>query len=498
LTRVLLIIIDALSDRHLRPLLEDNSLPAFRALSERGQLLSSVSIFPSITHACLSSIATGDYPRAHHVLGAHWYLPKQGEEAYYGTDPEFIYNKGIKDFFEDFMVELNGRRLKARTVFQDVEEAGLSAASLNFMIFKGDVEHDVNLPFLLQLLPNIEDGDLTVNGPSTLYLGQFLQRSAASLPELEVQGGLSNWFGFHDNNTVNQLRQLAEAKAFPDFTLAYFPRNDYLSHSEGPRSAHHQLIDIDQALAELFASYGSIDSFLADMCLIITGDHSQSPIQETDDAGIALESFFDDALDVAMRGETWDSDEDIMACPNLRAAQLYFKDPHSETIKKAIDIISRDERIDQVIWRADLLGDFDGYIIQQGSKRISFKPGDQVRDRFGNGWNYEGDLAAADGQVEGDQLTFPDYPNAFERVAGVLDCEESGHLWLTARPGYEFDMPMAGIHAGGGSHGSLHAGDSLTSLLLAGHCGELDLPAMPRLVDIKSICLALLGLDGNH
>jgi hypothetical protein len=92
-------------------------------------------------------------------------------------------------------------------------------------------------------------------------------------------------------------------------------------------------------------------------------------------------------------------------------------------------------------------------------------------------------------------LSFGDYPNAFERICGILESREVGQIWMTARPGYEFQTPLAGIHKGGGSHGSLHYGDSLTSLLVAGANSDYELPEHPRLIDIKPICLALAGLD---
>lgn len=493
--RVLLIVIDALTDRLVRPLIDDGKLPHFRAIRDQGQLRTNTSIFPSITHACLSSIATGCYPCDHQVLGGHWYLPDEQDQAYYGTDPDVIFHRGIENFFEDFVVELNGRRLEAETVFQAVENAGLRAASLNYMIYKGDVEHDVNLPFLMQIVPGINDDGMTVRGPSTLYLGEFVKSSAPDFPDLQVKDGPTNWFGFQDVNTGYQLRQLASAKAFPPFTLAYFPRNDYLSHSEGPEKAHFKLKEFDALLGEMFEAYGGIDKFMSEMCLLITGDHSQTAIDDDSQAAISLPALLEEEFSTATEGEEWQSDFDILGCSNLRAAQLYFKDPTPAAVEKAIEMLRRDARIDQVILRAGVLDAGDGYLVLQDSKRLQFQRGDEATDQHGNGWQWEGDLAAVDGRVEDGRITFPAYPNAFERLEGVLRSKHIGQLWLTARPGYEFDTPLAGIHQGGGSHGALHVEDSLTVLFLAGDCGDFELPANPRLVDIKPICLQLLGID---
>lgn len=492
--KLLLVVIDSLTDRLLRPLMDEGHLPNFQAVRERGQLRTSTSIFPSITHACLTSIATGKYPCDHQVLGTHWYLPANGEEAYYGADPDVIFNKGITDFFEDFLVELNNRRVKASTIFQTVESAGLEAASLNFMIYKGDVKHEVNLPSLLKLIPGIDDDGLSINGPSTLYLGQIVKASSSALPSLEVEEGMLQWFGLGDNSTINLLRQLAQQRSFPNFTLAYFPRNDYLSHSQGPLKAHRQLDELDAGLGEIFEAYGGIDKFLGDVGLLITGDHSQSEIKADDDAAISLEKLLEEQFSIAVSGEEWDSEYEIMAAPNLRAAQLYFKDPSHANLQKAIHLLRADSRIDQIMWRSDELNGREGYVVANGNARIRFMRGRRASDQHGNGWDWEGDLRAVDGQINDGLLTFPQYPNAFERIAGILDSEASGQLWMSASLGYEFEMPVIGIHAGGGSHGSLHAQDSLSPLLLAGEYDDYQLPDNPRLTDITPICLSLLEI----
>lgn len=492
--KILLIVIDSLTDRFMRPLMENGHLPNFQALRERGQLRTSTSIFPSITHACLSSIATGEYPCDHQVLGTHWYLPADADEAYYGADPDVIFNKGLADFFKDFLIELNDRRIKVPTIFQTVESAGLEAASLNFMIYRGDVKHDVTLPLLLKLIPGVNDDGLAVAGPSTLYLGQIVQGSSSSLPTLDVKEGILQWFGFGDKSTVSLLHQLAQQRSFPDFTLAYFPRNDYISHSEGPEEAHRQLDELDAGLGNVFDAYGGIDVFLSDVCVLITGDHAQSEIKADDDAAISLETLLEEHFSIAVRGEEWESDHEIMAAPNLRAAQLYFKEPTQANLLKAIRLLRADSRIDQIMWRSDTLNGREGYVVVNGSARIRFMPGSRAKDRYGNRWDWEGDLRAVDGHVDAGLLTFPQYPNAFERISGMLDSEASGQLWLTASLGYEFEMPLVGIHAGGGSHGSLHAQDSLSPLLLAGDFGEYQLPENPRLIDIAPICLSLLGI----
>ena len=72
---------------------------------------------------------------------------------------------------------------------------------------------------------------------------------------------------------------------------------------------------------------------------------------------------------------------------------------------------------------------------------------------------------------------------------------ESGHVWMTARPGYEFQFGPTVLHEGGGSHGSLHALDSLSPLIVAGAPASVELPHHPRSVDIVPLIMEVLGLS---
>jgi hypothetical protein len=65
-------------------------------------------------------------------------------------------------------------------------------------------------------------------------------------------------------------------------------------------------------------------------------------------------------------------------------------------------------------------------------------------------------------------VTSGTYPNPLERLWGALACPTSGDLLVSAAPGFEF-VDWGGFdHVGGGSHGSLHRGDSLGTLIFCG------------------------------
>jgi hypothetical protein len=94
-------------------------------------------------------------------------------------------------------------------------------------------------------------------------------------------------------------------------------------------------------------------------------------------------------------------------------------------------------------------------------------------------------------------LTFPTYPNAFERIVCAPHAADGLHLWVTAHPGYELVMPRIKMHPKG-SHGSLHKDDSTMPLILAGAPAGISLPEHPRIVDVAPLCLAVLGIEPRY
>ena len=108
--KVLLVVIDALAARIAMPAMRNGRLKHFAELAERGALRDEcVSIFPSITPAATAAIATGVYPVDHRIAGAFWYDRELDEVAYYGDDFWVVANRGINDFFHDFLKIVHDR-----------------------------------------------------------------------------------------------------------------------------------------------------------------------------------------------------------------------------------------------------------------------------------------------------------------------------------------------------------------------------------------------------
>ena len=495
-SKVLLVVIDAATPHVVCPAVQTGRLPVMRRLAELGAMHQrSVSIFPSITPAATSTIITGAYPAEHGIAGASWFDAAREEVAYYGDDFWVIAREGFGRFINDFLLRLNGDRMRAPTLFEMVERAGRTAACLNYLVFKGSVPHKVNVPGLIAALPGVPFTEM-VDGPSVLCLGDFVGTRTPHGHKPDEKGGLLHRFGMDDASTAAMLKDLAGKGALPDFTVAYFADNDYISHEVGPTAALPVVERVDAALGAAFEAAGGLDRFLEHTAVIITSDHGHCDVLNDPGTVVRLDQVLA-GFRQAELGRAWRSKDEVMICPNMRAAQIYVRQPRPEAIEHIASTLLMHPGVDQVMWRKRLTGTEAGYTVQTRDARLNFRregSNDNAIDEFGGFWHWSGDPAALTLDQEGRSLYFRDYPNAFERIAGVLDLDQSGELWVTARPGFEFEVPGGKAHVGGASHGALHALDSFSPVIVAGGGAPVRLPVAMRSLDIAPLCMEILGI----
>ena len=108
-------------------------------------------------------------------------------------------------------------------------------------------------------------------------------------------------------------------------------------------------------------------------------------------------------------------------------------------------------------------------------------------------WTVEGDRATLELEGNG-TLVSATYPNALERLWQILGCVNAGDVVASAAPGYEFRDAGGASHLGGGSHGSLHAVDSLVPLAAVGVQDAPALPSERSIEDIAALCAGHLGI----
>lgn len=511
--KVLLVVIDALASRIIVPAMKEGKLPCLAALASHGVLRPEcTSIFPSITPAATASIVTGVYPVQHDIAGAFWFDREEDSVAYYGDDFWVLVNEGIGTFFDDFLLRLNHGRLHADTLYQIVERNGLTAAAINFMWFRGETKHSVNAPLLFQLIPGVKVAP-QVMGPKVLALADFAASSIPGRDEpLSATGGLTRRYGFHDETTAEYLMDLASSDPFPDFTLAYFPNNDFVSHDEGPQTALEIVQVVDRHLASFIDAMGGMDCFLNQFAILILGDHSQCDmIRDESGRGINLVEILD-SYQLAVAGQPWKDEDDMMVCPNMRSCHIYLQKRDAATRDKVIERLLSDPRVDQVFWqssawdsgrdpsRVDPRSDcFHVATAERGSLEFRHaSKGDPAdgHDVYESPWQWQGELLSIDARLDDDdRLEYGDYPNALERISTGF-CNFACDLWVTAKSGCEFQITETSIHEGG-SHGALNKEDSTTPLIVAGLPEHVDVPEFPRTIDAAHLCLRSLGLKAE-
>ena len=99
-------------------------------------------------------------------------------------------------------------------------------------------------------------------------------------------------------------------------------------------------------------------------------------------------------------------------------------------------------------------------------------------------------VAEGDRRRAHDDAALLDQPDALERVWHALANPNAGELVVSPPAGVELTDLAGRSHLGGGSHGSLDAGDSEVPMLTVG----IDAPLPRRIVDLKPLALAHFGV----
>jgi hypothetical protein len=137
----------------------------------------------------------------------------------------------------------------------------------------------------------------------------------------------------------------------------------------------------------------------------------------------------------------------------------------------------------------------EGVIASPSHGELRFAPGGGLADPRGLSWSVDGALSAIDGAVQDGRLLTPAYPDVLARAWAALTCRTSGEVLMSAAPGFEFVDWGRQAHLGGGSHGSLHASDSLGALVLSGVALPAPEPAQWTIRDVAALVLCHFGFD---
>src|ERR1700746_1186509 len=83
--KLVLIVVDGMTPAAFERAAEGDRAPALAFLAAHGDYRRGVSVFPSLTPVCLSSIATGAGPDVHHIPHLVWWNRREKRIVEYGS-----------------------------------------------------------------------------------------------------------------------------------------------------------------------------------------------------------------------------------------------------------------------------------------------------------------------------------------------------------------------------------------------------------------------------
>jgi len=429
--------------------LDEGRLPALGALADAGWTGQGTSVFPSLTPVCLTSIATGAFPDVHRIPHLVWYHRGEGRVIEYGSSFSAMRAVGARQAIRDTIFGMSGEHVspEATTVFEALEDAGLEPAAINFTCYRGRTRHPIRLPALARRNRWYE----AVYGPRHFFFFNVFESERTGAP-LAVRSRLE---GSIDDYAAAVGRWLVTRDAF-DFLVFYLPDYDYASHIAGPDRSLEALERSDRALARLLQAGGGADDFLERYAVLVCSDHGQTSVERL----ARLHDSFPESLD------------GVLALASNRAGMVY-RLPGCRLDSRALaDRVEEDPAADVVLFLED-------------GAAVARREGAELRFALeGEEWRLEGDAAVLEAER---------YPNGLERAWRALRSPTAGDVLVSAAEGWELADLGGRHHLGGGSHGSLVAGDSTVPLMAAGF-DEPPFPSDPGITDLAPLVLAHFGV----
>ena len=440
--------------------IETGRAPVLAAVRERGSYVAEcAAMFPSVTPVCATAIATGVRQDEHQIPAMCWYDRADGRYVDYGSSFASSRRLGFSRQLKDLIYNLNGEHLPADvpTIFERLDDAGVRTAGTTYLIYRGRHEHRPARDSPLSRLAGTVIRRPVMGPQELFYADVFASRETGCSSTLGLPGS-------RDQHTGCVGAHLLEHDLC-DFLLFSLPDNDTHSHKFGPEAQVASIAEADRQLERLAHAAGGVEAFLDSWAVIAVADHSHAPVEKT----IGLEGAIGARFAVLSPNDRRAADAEVALCPSQRSAQLYALGEQAAAreliVPRLVEAALEVDGVELACFRAP---DGDGVIARAGGGELRFAPGTSLEDPRGGRWRVHGDFAVLDARVDGVRFLSPDYPDALARVWAALECPTSGDVLLSAAAGREFPDWGGVDHVGGGSHGSLHASDSLGALVFCG------------------------------
>jgi predicted AlkP superfamily pyrophosphatase or phosphodiesterase len=436
--KVVLVVIDGLTPAVFEHAVETRSAPMLAALADHGTYGRAVSVFPSLTPVCLSAIATGGGPDVHRIPHLVWYHREERRIVEYGSSFGAVRAAGIARSLLDTIYNMNAEHLGADavTVFESLADAGFVDGAVNLTCYRGRTRHEPTLPWVRAAM-----------GPRRFFYYSLFESDRTGAP---IAAAVRNRAGGSIDSYATYVGRWLVTRDGFDFLAYYLADYDYASHTFGPEESAHALERSDAAVAGLVEAAGGLDAFLERYAVVLCSDHGQTTVHE----GVRLQDSFAD-----LAGET-------LVTASNRAGMVYRL---PECGPEAAELAMRLDGAPHV----------EVSLRREDAEAVARREGEELRFRpAAGGWETSGDASILD------------HPNALERCWSALANPNAGELLVSAAEGYEFADLAGRHHAGGGSHGSLVAGDSFVPMLAVG----LD-AAPARITDVAPAVLRHFGVE---
>jgi hypothetical protein len=475
--KLVLTYVDSLRTDMLQRAVAEDRAPTFAALLERGVLVEDcVSSFPSVTPVACAEMVTGVGGDGHWISGMNWYHRLERRYVEYGSSLEATRAFGVFRALYDLVYNMNLAHLspEIETVFESLEDAGARTACTPFLIYRGRHRHQVSLEGLMRRAVDATKLKFRHHtwGPTELFYGDLYASREVPCRSTSIPGS-------RDGYAACCSAELLKEDRF-DFLLLSLPDNDNYSHRHGPEASVESIAKADHCFAKVVDAAGGLDDFLAGHAVILLADHAQTAVHR----GLPLAELLAREWSVLQPSDDRPGLAQLAVSPTGRAAHVYLL-PDAEQPADPLAVgaaLTQIEGIDLVCWleREDgrpLLREEPGppgggawAAVERRGERLRFRPGDAIADLRGGRWELDGETAALAAIVEDGRLRSETYPDPLARLWSALSAPHAGDFVVSLDLGFEA-VDWGGVtHAGGGSHGALHAGDSLGPLLFVG-CG---------------------------
>jgi hypothetical protein len=340
-----------------------------------------------------------------------WYHREERRLVEYGSSFAAMRAAGARRTMRDAIFEMNQRHLnpEATTIFEALEDAGLTAAAVNTACYRGRTRYRPSVPGLVP----------PVHGPKRFFYYGLFESDPTGAP-MAIRNRAA---GSIDAYAAAVGRWLVTRDGF-DFLFFYLPDYDFASHAFGPSGAHEALARSDQAVAALVEAAGGLDAFLERYDVVLCSDHGQTPVERPFRLEQALANFR------LLRPIARRDDAELAVTASNRAGMVYVL-PEAAVEPRAIaERLAAEEALDVVMFR-------------EGEDAVALRDGEELT------------LASEDEGWRG-------------RAWHALANPNAGDVIVSPAAGVELADLGGRHHAGGGSHGSLLDGDSVVPMLVVG------------------------------